>query len=491
MIVSVTPELALDEVPIYAGGLGVLEGDKFIEASESKLPYTVITLFYPKGYANYFVDDEIREELLDYSEIEKKLKSEGEIEINTKPGKVRLRVLTLTKGNAKAVFFKALSPDWAVRVTSRLYVDEDRFDYEYTYIILAKASVEYINSLNNVKAVYAQESLAGLSLIPLHGKYETHLTTHTPGPWGHPYFSSQTLKDEFGIEAQGDVMLTRLLLKYADYVHTVSYKHNHLTKLMLPEANPTPLTNGVSFTRWMHDEIRKIYSQKKYEMLVNAKKKAKEDLLKLLNNYKKVNGDFIVVWARRITKYKRPYFITRLIREVGRDLNVTFIVGGIAHPKDPEGIGYMREFNQLQREYKNVVYVYDYNLSNAKYVLSGGDLLLFTPFSSWEACGTSYMKAGINGVPTLSSRDGGALEVIIDGYNGWLFGDDIREFVDIYNSQKAKEIDERDYKEFKSKFLRILEKAESDKDWYNEVIKNAFTSFTSYTNIKRVLDMIY
>jgi starch phosphorylase len=45
LIVSITPEIGIDEIPIYAGGLGVLEGDKFIEASEKGLEYVVITLF--------------------------------------------------------------------------------------------------------------------------------------------------------------------------------------------------------------------------------------------------------------------------------------------------------------------------------------------------------------------------------------------------------------------------------------------------------------
>lgn len=42
------------------------------------------------------------------------------------------------------------------------------------------------------------------------------------------------------------------------------------------------------------------------------------------------------------------------------------------------------------------------------------------------------MKARINGVPALSSRDGGVLEVIIDRYNGWLFGLEVTQFINIY-----------------------------------------------------------
>jgi len=48
-IVSITPEIALDDFPVYAGGLGVLEGDKFYAAAASKMSYTVLTFFYPGG----------------------------------------------------------------------------------------------------------------------------------------------------------------------------------------------------------------------------------------------------------------------------------------------------------------------------------------------------------------------------------------------------------------------------------------------------------
>lgn len=52
-IVSVTMELALEEVPIYAGGLGVLEGDKFRHMSRIGKEYYVITLFHRNGYVDY------------------------------------------------------------------------------------------------------------------------------------------------------------------------------------------------------------------------------------------------------------------------------------------------------------------------------------------------------------------------------------------------------------------------------------------------------
>ncbi|MGC9189679.1 MAG: glycogen/starch/alpha-glucan phosphorylase, partial [Conexivisphaera sp.] len=54
--ISVTPDLALDRGNTYAGGLGILEGDKFYAAARMGLDYRVLTLFYRNGYVDYDFD---------------------------------------------------------------------------------------------------------------------------------------------------------------------------------------------------------------------------------------------------------------------------------------------------------------------------------------------------------------------------------------------------------------------------------------------------
>src|SRR5258706_5999651 len=51
-IVYFCAEYALhDTLPIYAGGLGILAGDIIREASEQKIPFIAVGLFYHKGYS--------------------------------------------------------------------------------------------------------------------------------------------------------------------------------------------------------------------------------------------------------------------------------------------------------------------------------------------------------------------------------------------------------------------------------------------------------
>jgi starch phosphorylase len=115
---------------------------------------------------------------------------------------------------------------------------------------------------------------------------------------------------------------------------------------------------------------------------------------------------------------------------------------------------------------------------------------LFTPFPGWEASGTSFMKAGVNGVPTLASRDGAAVEMISDGFNGWLFGSDIRYPIDLY-SNTASEIDQRDYVSLYDSFKKIIDVYENNFDYYLEIMINTLKTFSKDADINRVLRQYY
>ncbi|MEM0373926.1 MAG: glycogen/starch/alpha-glucan phosphorylase, partial [Sulfolobales archaeon] len=495
-IISITPEIGIEEIPIYAGGLGILEGDKFLLAAKKGLSYVVLTLFYPKGYVDYLIEDNKvsileREE---YSSLIGKLEKEGEFKLNISNSTYVVKPLSYKINNSKIVYF-LVEPNFI----DKLYIERNKFEYEYKYVILAKSSFEYIKrniGFENVAEIHAQESMAGLIFL-LVKNVRKILFIHTPGPWGHPIFSAGTIRGEFGINIDSDnVMLTRLIIEHSDKVVAVSRKHEKVTLKTFPETlqKLTHVTNGVNIDRWMHDEIKKLLILPEVDVrnFMKAHNVIKSQLLeflgkknnkKIIINYKDI---FFITWARRITTYKRPFFIARLIEEIsGLDLPVFFILGGKAHPNDYEGIEYMKLFSKLEKEYKNVVYYPDYDIIKAKIFLSGSDLLLFTPFSGWEACGTSYMKAGINGVPTLASRDGGALEIIRDGYNGWFFGRELNEVISL-NSDEAKRINNEDYEDFKKRFLAIVSMYQNDKEKYYEVMLNTLKSFVEWAGVERV-----
>ncbi len=502
--VSVTPEIGLEELYTYAGGLGILEADKFYAASRRGLDYLVLTLLYRGGYVDYEFRNTRptpRPQTHPVS-IHEALRPEEEFTVTLRGEEVHVRPWLYERGSGRVVFFEATCPTWARRLTERVYI-EDEDETPYKYILLAKASARYLEErigLDKVEWIDLQEAYTALLVLALPGFDRFRFTTHTPGPWGHPVFPSKLLSQEFDADLPGDnVILTRLGLGKAKACFTVSAKHLEITRRMFPEYRDklTHATNGVDVERWMHPTVKRLVAEKGLEgldkeALWEAHLEARRQLEELLRRYKPgmrvPDNAPIVVWARRLTRYKRPYFVSRFIEE-HNDLEAVFVLAGKPHPRDEDGLRYASMFAALHRERGNVVYIPDYDAHKAKLLLSGGDLLLFTPFSGWEACGTSYMKAALNGVPTLASRDGGVLELLQDGVNGWLFGSDIREFIDIYSDPRAGEIDREEYKEFAGKLSWVIETYGTGR--YKEVALNALKTSISFADINRVLGQLY
>ena len=123
---------------------------------------------------------------------------------------------------------------------------------------------------------------------------------------------------------------------------------------------------------------------------------------------------FTIGFARRFATYKRATLIFRDVARLKKMLNskdrpVQIIIAGKAHPKDHPGKTLIREIVQLSRDpelAQHLVFVEDYSLQVAREMVQGVDLWLNNPRRGEEACGTSGMKAAINGVPNLSILDG-------------------------------------------------------------------------------------
>jgi starch phosphorylase len=139
---------------------------------------------------------------------------------------------------------------------------------------------------------------------------------------------------------------------------------------------------------------------------------------------------FTIGCARRFATYKRATLVFRDVDRLKRilcnkDMPVQIVVAGKAHPKDVPGKSYIREIIQLSRDpdlWKHVVFVEDYDLKVARELVQGVDLWLNTPRRGEEACGTSGMKAGINGILNLSILDGWYDEAY-EHSGGWAIGD--------------------------------------------------------------------
>jgi starch phosphorylase len=335
------------------------------------------------------------------------------------------------------------------------------------------------------------------------------LITHTPGPWGHREFSVDFLDKVFGegsVEKtlgyrpeNGYVMLTEMALNSVSKAYTVSKKAEDIIlrweRLAKYRSKIDFVTNGVDLARWTHPAIAELMAKNETVDSVDfaaAHKNAKRDLISLIKHYKpeiKLSDEnMIVSWNRRPANYKRPYFAMDLIEDLGENSNVVFVLAGKAHPKSEKELEFMRRFGETAKRHNNVVYMHDYDIPKAKSILSGSDLVLFTPFSGWEACGTSFMKAGINGVPTLASKDGGAAELIKNGVNGWFFGNDIKECMVIDDGSEAvMQINRADYSEMKSVFFSAMETFYKEPEKYREIMLNTLSSFRENADVAKSL----
>ena len=133
-----------------------------------------------------------------------------------------------------------------------------------------------------------------------------------------------------------------------------------------------------------------------------------------------------IAFTRRFTQYKRPYLILsdseRLKKIVTDPLRpVQIIFGGKSHPADYASKELLKIVYNValdKRFQGRIVFVEDYDMNLARDLVRGVDVWLNTPRRLQEACGTSGMKASMNGVINLSVRDGWWDEAY-NGLNGW------------------------------------------------------------------------
>jgi starch phosphorylase len=131
-------------------------------------------------------------------------------------------------------------------------------------------------------------------------------------------------------------------------------------------------------------------------------------------------------FARRVPTYKR---LTLMLHDPERlrallthpDRPVQLVIAGKSHPADDQGkqlIQRLVEFSQEPDVRQRIVFLPNYDIGMAQLLYPGCDIWLNNPLRPLEACGTSGMKAALNGSLNLSILDGWWAEYY-DDQNGW------------------------------------------------------------------------
>jgi starch phosphorylase len=131
-------------------------------------------------------------------------------------------------------------------------------------------------------------------------------------------------------------------------------------------------------------------------------------------------------FARRVPSYKR---LTLMLRDPERlkallldpERPIQLVIAGKSHPADDGGKQLIQEMVQFADDPEvrhRITFLPGYDIGMARYLYWGCDVWLNNPLRPLEACGTSGMKAALNGGLNLSIRDGWWDEWF-DGQNGW------------------------------------------------------------------------
>jgi starch phosphorylase len=206
-------------------------------------------------------------------------------------------------------------------------------------------------------------------------------------------------------------------------------------------------------------------------------------------------------FARRFATYKRADLvfsdIERLLDIINRgNRPVQLVFAGKAHPADEAGkVLLQKVYREVKRAEASgrLVFLEDYDINLARYLVQGVDVWLNTPRRPMEASGTSGMKAALNGALNFSVMDGWWREAF-NGSNGWAIGrdadvetsdeQDLQDAVSLYDTLESEIIPlfyERDPKEISHYWIARV----------RESMKTIIPRFSTRRMVKEYVERLY
>ncbi len=283
-----------------------------------------------------------------------------------------------------------------------------------------------------------------------------------------------------GKDIDGNFSMTILAMTMAKNINGVSRLHGQVSREMwkdvwkdIPtdEIPITAITNGVHTETWMSREFRNLYDEymdedwldriddtdmwegidvipakRLWETHQHRKQRLADTVRARLEERNHRNGiaphiteamckhlspdALFIGFARRFATYKRATLIFHDLERLKKILGnanqpVVLFFAGKAHPADRPGQEFIKEIYKLSYSEDfigKVILLENYNMSLARYLVSGVDIWLNNPRRPREASGTSGEKVPINGGINFSVLDGWWVE----GYNkrnGWTIGE--------------------------------------------------------------------
>ena len=372
----------------------------------------------------------------------------------------------------------AENSDWDQSLTDYLYGGDSRYRF-CQEIVLGMGGIALLRAMghNYFRAYHMNEGHSALLILSLLKEDMDRkqvcevnsacaqdvrnlcvFTTHTPVPAAIDQYpmdmvirilgedQAAILKSASCFRDGNTLNMTYFGLCFSHYINGVSMRNEEISQGMFPNYPINSITNGVHAATWTAPSFQQLYDKHipqwrkdnlylRYiisvpgEEIEQAHIEAKSALLTEVRKRSGIGLDrfaMTIGFARRATGYKRANLlfsdINRLRRIASAVGPLQILFSGKAHPKDESGKEIIRSIFSAAEQLKDtikVVYLEEYDMELAKFLVSGVDLWLNTPQKPQEASGTSGMKAALNGVPSLSIMDGWWVEGLVEGVTGW------------------------------------------------------------------------
>ncbi|MFW5998275.1 MAG: alpha-glucan family phosphorylase [Halanaerobiaceae bacterium] len=454
-------EYGLDEeLPLYAGGLGILAGDYLKAAKKIDAPIVGIGIRWWQDYTHQYINNKgYPYDEFPINELEFLEDTGVSVDIEIEHNNIPCKIYKVEKyNNAPLYLLDTGHPDsefgW---ITDRLYSGnkKERIAQE---ILLGIGGVKALRALNievdkyhfneghaafaGIKLINEKMNEENLSLEDAIEKNKENIifTTHTPVPAGNEKHNLENLQ-QMGLDKYlsrnqlvkigGDPFdMTAACLKMSSIANGVSKLHQKTAQNMWKNLDNTgpiiSVTNGVNVETWQAPEIKKAYENDKDIWEVHLK--LKNELVNYIkeNTNARMNPENLIIgFARRAAPYKRGELIfrdTSKIEEHLKNGSLQLVFSGKAHPEDHYGKNIVASLVKMDQKYEDsVVFLENYNMEIAKYLTRGCDVWLNNPRRPLEASGTSGMKVAMNGGLNLSVLDGWVAEGVEHGTHGWIF----------------------------------------------------------------------
>lgn len=467
-------EYALNsDLPLYAGGLGILAGDYIREAGDRGIPLVAVGIYYTKGFTHKELSlegkvvDLHHERTPEEAGLKAVRDEKGElVQISVPIGdrKVQVRAWLFEYKTAKVYLLDT-------KVEENSEQDQHITDTLYTTDKETRLKQEMVLGIGGLRMLFAigchpviyhfNEGHSAFLIYELiyHEMYEHGIdfsaarervkrnvlfTNHTLLPAGNDVFSNdlvslllshyaqqisipvKELVDMGLVQQSSSFSMTMLAMRSAGKINAVSKLHAKKAKEIWTDHVLMPITNGIHVPTWDQIGDKDLTADK--GLIWKIHQQNKQNLIRIINEQTGTNWDentILLGWARRMVRYKRPLALVERLKQFGemaRDASrpVHVVFAGVSHPADEDGTEIMEELQyRLASDLSGVaVYLPHYNMNLARTMTAGCDVWINTPVVGFEACGTSGMKAALNGVLPMSTRDGWVDEIEMLGI-GW------------------------------------------------------------------------